>query len=133
MKMEDELLDLRALDPAADPGRLETLAERIVAAALPELQRRAGARSPLAVIARWARPTLSTAASLAFISACGLALVRGRDSTGASEGAPSVGAAEGLRAGLVQALSLPRPVSVWLAEDRAPDTSDLILALEEMP
>ncbi|HEY7530899.1 MAG TPA: hypothetical protein VIC56_09510 [Gemmatimonadota bacterium] len=119
-------------------GRSDDVVRRVLAAAVAELARReAAARRPapavrragadgenlLALIARWAAPTLAAATVLAALSAAGLALAR-RDSGAIVETrAPAET--------LVGALELPEPASTWLVEDRSPGTDDLILAVQE--
>jgi hypothetical protein len=71
----------------------------------------------LALVARWAVPTLAAAAILAALSVAGLALASRDPETAAGT--------------LVGALELPEPASTWLDEDRGPATSDLILAVQE--
>jgi hypothetical protein len=129
-------VDLSPLRSARSARR--GLEEAILAAAVAELARReAAARRPapavrragadgenlLALIARWAAPTLAAATVLAALSAAGLALAR-RDSGAIVETrAPAET--------LVGALELPEPASTWLVEDRSPGTDDLILAVQE--
>jgi hypothetical protein len=123
-------VDLSAL--RASPGDRRRLEDAIAAAAGAELARRAAAAraieaarsgSPavrdglLALVARWAVPTLAAAAILAALSVAGLALASRDPETGAGT--------------LVGALELPEPASTWLDEDRGPATSDLILAVQE--
>jgi hypothetical protein len=125
-----EAVDLSAL--RASPADRRRLEDAIVAAAGAELARRAAvapaidaARSaaavagdgPLALVARWAIPTLAAAAILAALSVAGLALASRVPETAAGT--------------LVGALELPEPASTWLDEDRGPATSDLILAVQE--
>ncbi len=62
--MDSDKLDLSALDPAGDPARWEALVRRTVARSI-AVRRRA---SIPALVARWARPALAAAASLALVS-----------------------------------------------------------------
>lgn len=120
--MDPERLDLSPIDYTADPGERERLVAAILARAEPELRRRLAAQSPIALLARWVRPTLSAAAVLAAVSAAALVLART-----AEELAPP-------GAGLAEALEVPAPVTPWLVGEREPTVSDVILALEgELP
>ena len=120
--MQDEPLDLSPLDPRADPVRWEGLVGAIVRAAGAELaRRRSDPRGVLDVVARWWRPTLAAAATVAAVATLGLALT----ADPAGEPAPA--------AGLVEAFRLPEPVSAWLAEDRGPTAADVVVALQEEP
>lgn len=118
--MDPERLNLSALDPAADPERWEYLIQSIAENAKPELARRAAVvRSPLLLLAAWARPMLSAAATLAAISTLALATMS-REQEGA---ALQVG-------GMIEELQVPAPLATWLTEERAPTVDDLILALD---
>jgi hypothetical protein len=66
----------------------------------------------------WAWPALSAAALLALVSGAALTLTRQQVS------------AEETFAGVLDALEVVEPLSLWLSEDRTPSTSDLIFALE---
>jgi hypothetical protein len=54
--------DLMPLDPQQDPGKWEGLVGSIMAAAQPELERRAVVRSPLLLLSEWFRPTFAASA-----------------------------------------------------------------------
>jgi len=117
--MDEHPIDLSPLDPAADPDRWERLIETITRAAAPELARRAETRSVIAVIGHWLRPALAAGIVLAVAATATLSLLE-RDAE-----MPSMPTA-----GLEEALELGEPVSLWLSENRAPTTSDLLLALD---
>lgn len=116
--MEPERMDLSALDPTRDELRYERLVRRIVDAAGPELARRAAAATPLAMLAGWARPTLTAAAVVAVLA--GSALMS-TERAGAPAAAPD---------NVADALGLPAPASDWLIEGREPSADDLVLAME---
>lgn len=119
-----EALDLSPLAPPLDPERRERLARAIAARAAPELARRAGGAGALVFVARWAAPTLAAAAVLAIVSLAGLAL--------APRPAPDgLGEETAERVDVEGALRLTQPVALWIAEDRPPAASDMILALQE--
>lgn len=120
--MEPERMDLGPLDVAEDQLAYERLIRRVMDAAAPELARRARATSPLALVAGWARPTLSAAAIIAVLSAGALlATDRGIDRTAAApDGSESA----------VDALGIPDPAADWLQDEREPSASDLVLAME---
>lgn len=119
--MEPERLDLSPLDPSADQLAYERLVRRIMNAAAPELARRAGQASPLALLAGWARPTLAAASIIAALAAGALL------STERPEPA-LVGSAS-----VAEALGVPAPASEWLEAGREPDAGDLVLAMERQP
>lgn len=113
-----EPIDLSPLDPTADRVGYERLVRRIMAAAAPELARRAASANPLALLAAWARPTLAAAAVIAAGAAGALALT---DRVRAPvEDAGTV----------ADALGLPAEAADWLTDGRAPTESDLIVAME---
>jgi hypothetical protein len=117
--MDPERLNLSVLDPAADAERWERVINKITDHAMPELARRAAARSPLLLLAGWARPMLSAAAVLAAISIAAL--------TTASRIPQPVAQQAG---GMVEALQVPAPLATWLTEERGPTIDDLIVALD---
>jgi hypothetical protein len=118
--MDTERIDLSALDPAADQEHWERVITNIRERALPELARRAAARSPLLLLASWARPMLSAAAALAAISITTLTMA----SRGPEPAMPET-------AGLVEELQVPTPLATWMTEERASSIDDLILALDD--
>lgn len=110
-------MDLSPLDIGTDPERYEGLVRRILGAARPELERRAAAAGPLALVAGWARPTLAAAAIVA-VMAVGALVVLERN--GGHD-----------HATMAEALGVPAPAASWLEEGREPTTSDLVLAMED--
>ena len=114
--MEPVRTDLSPLDPAVDQLGYERLIRRILAAAEPELARRAPDVGPLALVAGWARPTLTAAAIIAALALGALAATERH-------------AAEPLDT-VVDALGVPAPAAQWLEYGREPSTSDLVLAME---
>lgn len=117
--MERERLNLSALDPAADSERWELLVGTITQRALPELTRRVAARSPLMLLAGWARPMLAAAAILAAISITALRTAMESEDPGTSQAA-----------GMIEELRVPAPLATWLTEERGPTVDDLLLALD---
>lgn len=114
----DELpLDLRPLDPTMDEERWERMIEGILLRARPELARRAARAGLLGVLGEWMWPALSAAALAAVLS--GAVLSQATSRTDFS----TLG-------GIVPALGLAEPISVWLDEERDPHVSDLIVAVE---
>lgn len=116
--MDQERMDLSALDPTADRLGYERLVRRVMDAAAPELARRAAASNPLALLAGWARPMLATAAAVAALAVGALAAT---DRPGA--GVETAGT-------FANALGLPAQPAEWLDEGREPTEYDLVLALE---
>lgn len=116
--MDDERLDLTALDPTMDEERWERMIEGILFRARPELARRAARAGVLGILGDWMWPALSAAALAAVVSGAVLAQAGSR-----MEGTVVAG-------GIVPALGVAEPVSAWLDEERGPQVSDLIFALE---
>ena len=116
--MDGERLDLTPLDPMMDDQRWERVVGGILLRARPELARRAARAGLLGVLGEWMWPALSAAALAAVVSGAVLAQAGSR-----VEGTLLAG-------GIVPALGLAEPVSVWLDEGRDPQVSDLILAVE---
>lgn len=115
--MEPERVDLSPLDLSGDRLAYERLVRRIMGSAGPELARRAGATTPLAVLAAWARPTLAAAAVIALVA---LGALVATERTRAPAELASV----------TDALGVPEPAAGWLAEGREPTEADLVLAVE---
>jgi anti-sigma-K factor RskA len=116
--MEDDRLDLSALDPAADRLRWERLIRDVMRRAEPELTRRTTGTGVLGMLGNWAWPTLSAAAVAAIMSGAALALNRAQSEP------VMVGS-------LIEAFHLPEPVSTWLDEDRSPERADLVLLIQQ--
>lgn len=114
--METERVDLSPLDPTMDRLRYERLVRRILDAADPELERRAAAAGPLALVVGWARPTLAAAAVIAAI-ALGVLVATDR------------GGVEPMDF-MADAFGVPAPAAEWIADGRGPTASDLVLAME---
>lgn len=115
--MDLEKVDLTVLDLASDRLGHERLVRRVMAAAGPELRRRAAGSTPLMLLGAWARPVLAAAAVVAVLAAGVLAATeRGAESAPAGS--------------VVDALGVPAPAADWLAEGREPTAADLVLAME---
>ena len=104
--MEPDPIDLTPL------GLNDLRRERMVRAVLARARVSPPVRSPLGVLAGWARPTLAAAAVVAAISIGALAWPATRP-----QAAPLT-IADGLR--------LPEPAADWIAEDRPPTEADLL-------
>jgi len=117
--MDEQPIDLTALDPTLDRERWERRISTISALARPELARRAAAsESPSLVLLGWFRPALSAAAALALCAAAALAMLL-QGTSGTPE--PALAA---------EALRLPAPVALWLGEDQPPTVADLAFAVQ---
>lgn len=116
--MEPDRVDLSPLDPENDQLAYERRIRRVMEAAAPELERRARAARPLALVAAWARPTIAAAAVIIAVAAGALfATERQPDSFAEADS-------------MVEALGVPAPAAEWLEAGREPTASDLVLAME---
>jgi hypothetical protein len=108
-----EPIDLSPLRPG-DPAR-ERMVRAVAARTAPALARRAAPRSPLLLLAGWARPALAAAAVVAAVSLAALAAVEppSRIET-VAERLPADG----------------DPADAWMVEPREPNETDLIRTLE---
>jgi hypothetical protein len=111
--MEPERIDLGPL--GLTPRRHDRLSAAVLARA------RIGAvpRSPLLVLAGWARPMLAAAATVAAVSVGSLLWL---------SSTPAV-ASEPLT--VADALQIPAPVDAWVVDERAPAEADLLAYWEE--
>lgn len=116
--MEGERLDLSPLDAPLSDARRERMVEHILRRVRPELARRAARAGLLGTLGDWLWPAMAAAALAAVLSGA----VLSRTMNGI-DGAAFAG-------GVVPALDVEDPVSAWLDEERSPQVSDLILALE---
>jgi hypothetical protein len=116
--MEDDRLDLSALDPAADRLRWERSIRAVMRRAEPELTRRAAGTSILGTLGNWAWPTVAAAAIAAIMSGAALAF-------NGTVAEPAVGPSS-----LIDAFNLPEPVSSWLDEGRSPERADVVLLIQ---
>ncbi len=119
MNIEDDFRDLAPLDPERDSARWERMVSGVMAAAGPELARRAGLPQPgvLLLLSDWLRPTVSTAALLA--AAAAAFLVTQEAAAPAAAGA-----------GLADALGYPTAVAEWMDGGQAPSLEALVVDLE---
>jgi hypothetical protein len=109
--MDEERLDLSALDPRSRPERWEGMVSGILAHAPAAVRE----RGLLAVLGEWARPALAAASFVGLVSAGLLALSLERD------GAPP-------RAQTLAESLLPAPLDEWVADGRMPSEVDLLTA-----
>ena len=119
MNFEDDFRDLAPLDPERDSERWERMVGSIMAAAGPELARRAQQPAPgmLLLLSDWMRPTVSTAALLAAAAAAFLL-------TGQPDATRSTSP------GLADALGYPDAVATWVEGGQTPSVEALVVALE---
>jgi len=109
------------LDPLAEPDRWESLVGRIGEQAEPYLAERRGQPAGLLdIVARWARPTLATAASLLLLAtAAGIART-------VSESQSVAATSE---AALAEAV-MPTTFAAWVAGVSEPSVTEMVRDLE---
>jgi hypothetical protein len=112
--MDPERIDLSPL--GLDDLRRERMARAVLSRA-----QLGGVRTPLAVLAGWARPTLAAAAVIAAVSLGALAWP---DGPAQQQGSPLT-IADGLR--------IPEPAADLIAEDRAVTEDDLLISWDSRP
>lgn len=122
---EQEHTPSGSLHPAVDPLRWEAAVSGIMAAAAPELERRARLASPVIVLSRWRRPVLSAAATVALLASAAI-LSRGR----AGELGPGAPGGEDVGSAVAAAL-VPGAVANWVMGGEAGSVAELVQALEE--
>jgi anti-sigma-K factor RskA len=116
--MNDERLDLRALDPTRDPERFERAVGRIMdRAALPLAARRARLTA-VGQVTRWWRPMLAVAAALAIVA---LGVLTRVDPAAATE------------PGVAEAIGIPTTVATWMVTAETPTAAQVYTAFEEEP
>ena len=123
--MSEDRTQREPLHPAADPARWEAAVGAIRAAAATELERRARAASPVLVLARWTRPVLSMAATVALLAAAAILSRTG------SRADPETMAAEIEGDGTLAGVLMPETVSNWIVSGETESVATLVLALEE--
>jgi hypothetical protein len=118
--MNDERLDLRALDPTRDREGFERAVGRIMnRAALPLTARRARLTA-VGQVTRWWRPMLALAAALT-VAAIGVL----------TQVSPATSATEARESGVAEAIGIPTTLAVWMAADATPTAAQVYTALEE--
>jgi hypothetical protein len=115
--MDPERLDLSPL--GLDDLRRARMARAVMARA-----QLGGARTPLAELAAWARPTLAAAAVIAAVSLGALAWPGGRGASATVASTPLT-IADGLR--------IPEPAADLIAEGRGVTEDDLLISWEPRP
>lgn len=106
------------LDPHTDPDRWERVVRSIMAAARPELRRRAAARTPVLLLADWLKPGLAAAAAVMVVAAGALLAVR----DAVRDVPPSAPA--------VAEVIAPAAVATWLVSGAYPTAEELVVAME---
>jgi hypothetical protein len=119
VNIEDDFRDLAPLDPERDSARWERMVAGVMAAAGPELARRASLPQPgmLMLLGDWLRPTVSTAALLAAAAAAFLFTTE--------TGTPAASGSD-----LADALGYPTAVADWMDDGQTPTVEALVTALE---
>ncbi len=107
----DDRIDLSPLDPRGDGPRFDRLVSGIVADSINARASRPQAVVPILLLARWSRPLLAAAATIALVAAGSLFF------------RPAPHPAQ---AALVEALGIPAPVARWAERGEVPSVSELI-------
>ena len=126
MSQEDRTPE-EALSSAVDPVRWEAAVRSIVAAATPELERRARAASPMIVLSRWTRPVLSAAAAVALLASAAI-LTRAPSEGGVVEVAANTDVAPEMA---IASALLPGAMSTWIMGGETESVVALVQAMEE--
>lgn len=109
--MNEERIDLSALDPARDPDRIEKIVEGVRAG----IERRIGEESWTAGLGRAWMPALLAAAVTGVLAVAALRFI---DS-------PTVGADP-----LAVSIGVPAPLARWAAEEEPPSVAEVLATLE---
>ncbi len=115
--MNDNRIDLSALDRTADAARFDRIVAQITDEASAELAARRARSNVIGQITRWTKPTLAAAASLAVISVATLTQIETTTARTADE--PT----------LAEAIGVPAQVAEWLGNDESPTADQLLVAL----
>jgi hypothetical protein len=119
--MNDDRTDLRALDPALDPARMEAAVGRIMRRAAPALAARRARSTAMGQITTWWRPMLALAAALTLAAIGVLTRV-----------APAA-AADRENTDVAAALGIPTALATWMAAGETPTAAQVFSALQEAP
>jgi hypothetical protein len=111
--MNNNPVDLSALDPASDPARLRRMTNTILAQAARALAARRRAPTVITELASWTRAVLSAAVVVCLLSAP--VLLRGRSTGKAAPRAPDLGSA----------------AVIWVVDGRTPTVGELLYAMGE--
>jgi negative regulator of sigma E activity len=117
--MNDDRLDLRALDPEHDPVCYERAIGRILARAAQPLAARRARTTPMGQITTWWRPMLALAAALVLAAIGVLAQVQ-----------PAAAVTNGSDAGVAEALGIPTVLATWIGAEETPTAAQVFSALE---
>jgi hypothetical protein len=110
--------DLLPLDPSREPARWEGMVGSIMAAASPELERRAVIRSPLLLLGDWFRPTFAATAAIAAAAAVAVLSVGELPSTDSEVRIVAEG------------IGIPSSVANWLDTGRPDALDELVFGFE---
>ncbi|MFN8654365.1 MAG: hypothetical protein U0133_20875 [Gemmatimonadales bacterium] len=114
--MTDELVNLEPLDPTRDPARLDALVARIAHDGMSARSARPAGTGTLLVLARWTRPLLAAAATIAVL-ASGVLMYH----PALPVHPPS----------LLEGLGVPAPFAAWAESGRSPDLDELLAGMAE--
>jgi hypothetical protein len=118
--MNDERLDLRALDPTRDPERFERSIGRIMARAALPLAARRTRLTAVGQVTRWWRPMLALAAAVV-IAALGVL----------TQVAPASSTTAGQEPGVAEAIGIPTTLARWMVAAGTPTAAQVYTAFEE--
>lgn len=115
--MDDDRIDLSALDPTRDESHFNALVASIMDRAADQLAERRAARSPLTQLVQWRRPMLAAAAVIAMVSVGVLWRVQRPEGDDESTG-------------VAEAMGVPTLLAQGIRDNELPTTAELFAAFQ---
>ena len=115
--MDDDRIDLSALDPTQDEAHFDRLVDSIMERAADQLAERRAASSPLMQLVQWRRPMLAAAAVIAMVSVGVLWQVQRPEVVEESTG-------------VAEALGVPTLLAQGIRDNELPTTAELFAAFQ---
>ena len=117
--MDDDRIDLAALDPTRDEAHFDRLVDSIMERAADQLAERRAASSPLMQLIQWRRPMLAAAAMIAMVSVGVLWQVQSPEPVEESTG-------------VAEAIGVPSLLAQGIRNNELPTTAELFEAFQGM-